>query len=132
MKGGTVIAFGVLALILSGCSIQQSDGDTFPTPQIGQTAAFQEYPHWNVSGIVAYIDAATLRFEDFSFHGDGLRTEIRLMRNRDTLATIATITDKVYDHSTFDLAIPTSAAAFNLIAVYSPDLGAVVSGAAFR
>ncbi|MFH0829216.1 MAG: DM13 domain-containing protein [Candidatus Kerfeldbacteria bacterium] len=126
----------VTALVLfigAGCSVNKTD-DTFATPRVGSTATFQEYPRWGISGTVTVVDARTLRFDDFSYHGDtSVPAEIRLQKNFNKVATLKDLTDQTFDHATFLLAIPNTVALsdFDLVVVFSPAFNTSVSGAAF-
>lgn len=105
----------------------------FPQPRAGSIATFQAYPRWKVSGSVNIVDESTLRFENFSFHGGELRAELRLQQDRNKVAVLKDITHETYDQATFDVTLPTGVSVqdFNVVTVYSPDLGTPMSGAEF-
>lgn len=130
------IVLPVMIIFLLGASCQRvsSEHDTFPQPRVGSMATFQEYPRWQISGTVKVQDEHTLRFENFTFHGDKLTAQIRLQKDRQAVALLKTITGETYDMATFDLPLPdgTTVQDFNLVTIVSLDLQAPVSGAKFN
>lgn len=87
-----------------------------------------------MSGKVSVVDERTLRFDDFTFRGGELRAELRLQRNRIKVAVLKDITRETNDQAGFDITLPAGVSVqdFNVVTVYSPDLGTPVSGAEFR
>lgn len=123
-----------LTVFLGAACQPQRNADFFPQPHIGSVAVFQEYPRWNIGGRIVVIDERTLRFEDFSFNGGELKTEIRLQKDRNNVAVARDITGKTFSKETFDLELPEGMTIedFNLVTVYVPIMGTPVSGAEFR
>lgn len=129
-----LIAIAVTSLLLgAGCQRVQVSRDAFPQPVVGSTGTFQEYPRWNVSGRVTVLDDTTLRFEDFTYHGDRLPSFLMLLKDRKNIGTLTELTGLRYDRASFDLPLPDGVAVgdFNLVVIYSPDIGAPVSGVKF-
>lgn len=129
-----MIATAILVLVLVGAACQRkASTDVFPPPRTGAVGIFQPYPHWNVSGRVRVIDERTLRFEDFSFKGDGLTVQLRLQQDKAMVAVLQDISRLTFDRQTFEVEIPDDVSFndFNLVTVFSPDLGTPLSGAKF-
>lgn len=127
-----VLATLLVLIVGAGCQPKPSK-DAFQQPRIGSTASFQSYPRWGIAGTVTVVDARTLRFDDFSFHGEGLPVVIALQQDLSVVARIKDITSDSFDHASFTLAIPDGIIIddFNLVTVYSSAHGTPVSGAAF-
>ncbi len=121
-----------VTLVGAGCQLQR--GDQFASPTVGSTATFQGYPRWDISGSVTIVDARTVRLSDFTFHGEGLKVDLRLQNGDKLVAVLEDVSLKTYDHATVDMTIPGDIALsdFNLVTVYCPALGSPVSGASFR
>ncbi|MBI4093147.1 MAG: DM13 domain-containing protein [Candidatus Kerfeldbacteria bacterium] len=132
LRPSFVILASLFVLLGAGCQ-PRSSADVFPQPKVGSVAIFQEHPRWNIRGIVSVVDERTLRFERFSFTGDGLRVDLRLQKNKTLVAILRDITTSVYDNSSFEVKLPDGVTVndFNLVTVFSPDLGTSVSGAEF-
>ncbi len=131
----TSIALAVVMMALVGAACQrQPSGDVFPQPRVGSIGVFQPYPHWNVSGYVRVVDEQTLRFEDFSFKGEGLTVQLRLQKDKAKVAVLRDISGLTFDRETFDVEVPDGLSLndFNLVTIFSPDLGTPLSGAEFR
>lgn len=125
------LALAVL-LVGAGCAITPT-GDRYPSPRVGSTASFQPYPRWGISGRVVVIDERTIRIEDLTFNGGELRARVQLQRDETVVAVWRDITGQVLDHETMTSTLPAALELddFNLVTIYSPDLGAPVSGARF-
>ncbi len=128
-----IAAVVVTSMLLAGAGCRLERDDQFPSPAVGSTATFQEYPRWDISGSVTVVDAHTVRLNDFTFHGEGLTTDIRLQRGDKLIKVLSDISATTYDHATVDLTIPNTVALsdFNLVTVYAPALSSPVSGASF-
>ncbi|MBI4426164.1 MAG: DM13 domain-containing protein [Candidatus Kerfeldbacteria bacterium] len=127
-----VILTSVFLLLGAGCQARRG-GEQYPYPDVGSVGAFQEYRRWGITGGVTVVDQRTLRFNNFSFNGGELKTEIRLQRERNKVATLKDITGQTYTDAAFDLTLPEGVGLddFNLVTVFVPELGAPVSGAEF-
>lgn len=133
MKSG-VYAIAVAALLLgAGCQRVQSSRDAFPQPRVGSAGTFQEYPRWSVAGRVIVADESTLHFENFTYHGDRLPGFLMLLKDRKNIGVVKELTGLRYDQATFDLSLPAGVTVndFNLVVIFSPDIGAPVSGVKF-
>jgi len=124
-----------LALLLgaAGCRSGATSGDAFPQPVVGSSGRFQEYPRWNVSGQVVVVDPTTLRFEDFTFHGDNLTARVLLNRDQQTAAFLMDLTGRTYDRATFNVPLPDGIQVddFNLVMIFAPELGTAASSVRF-
>ncbi|MBI5404863.1 MAG: DM13 domain-containing protein [Candidatus Kerfeldbacteria bacterium] len=129
-----IFAIAVVGLLLgAGCQRVQESRDVFPQPVVGSAGSFQEYPRWKVAGNVTVTDSRTLRFEEFTFHGDHLPAFIMLLKDRKNIGVLKELTGQRYDLDSFELSLPDEVAVsdFNLVVIYSPDIGAPVSGVKF-
>ncbi len=134
-RGALLVVLSTLLVLIVGAGCQPKPSkDAFPHPRVGSTASFQYYPRWGIAGTVTVVDARTLRFDDFSFHGEGLSVSIALQQDLSVITRIKDITSDTFDRASFMLAIPDGITLddFNLVTVFASAFGTPVSGAAFR
>ncbi len=129
-----VTLVAVFLLAGAGCRVRTNEEiEQYPSPTVGAVARLQPYPRWHVSGTVRIIDDRTMELSGFTFDGGELRADIRLQRGKTKVAVLRDITDERHDGDTLTFAFGDGIKLqdFNLVSIYSPDLGTAVSSARF-
>ena len=106
---------------------------TFPSPQVGSVGTFADYPRWGIKGQARILDERTINIENFYLTGAEMPVEIRLQKDSRHVATLIDLTGQTFDDANFELKLPESVdlGDFNVLTIFSPTLGAPLSGAAF-